>query len=260
MYKCNQITEDTYYIIDKANDFIYVLNGDKKTLVIDLGETREPILSTIKTIAHENIIVYLTHGHGDHVAKTLEFDTIYLSPLDQEVYQENELFFPEQFKLKDYHELHPLYDNQTIDLGNREIIAIWVGGHSPGSMIFIDEKNHFLFVGDALPTKKGVWVQASHSLTLSEYADNLEKLLAYFDRVGIDDTWEMWSGHEKTGEDVYPHKTSICQIEQGIELCRLLVNGNIVGTPSCEPTFDGTQAYKASYKDVTIIYKDSTLK
>ena len=113
------------------------------------------------------MIVYLTHGHGDHVAKTMEFDKIYLSPLDKTVYQENELFYPDTFQLKDYQDLYPLDDRQTIDLGDRIITAVSVGGHSPESMIFVDPKYKLLFVGDVLATMKGVWMQASHSLPLS---------------------------------------------------------------------------------------------
>lgn len=242
MYTYEKINEDTYYIIDKTNDFIYVLKGKEKTLVIDLGETREPLYETIQAIAQGDIIVYLTHGHGDHVAKTLEFDKIYLSPLDKTVYQENELFYPDTFQLKDYQDLYPLDDRQTIDLGDRIITAVSVGGHSPGSMIFVDPKYKLLFVGDALATMKGVWMQASHSLPLSQYAVHLQQLLVYFEENGIDDTWEMWSGHEKSGGHILPHKTNISYIQQSIELCHLLLDGKITGTPSDEPTFDGTQA------------------
>ena len=109
-------------------------------------------------------------------------------------------------------------------------------------MIFVDPKYKLLFVGDALATMKGVWMQASHSLPLSQYAVHLQKLLVYFEENGIDDTWEMWSGHEKSGGHILPHKTNISYIQQSIELCHLLLDGKITGTPSDEPTFDGTQA------------------
>jgi hydroxyacylglutathione hydrolase len=43
-----------------------------------------------------------------------------------------------------------LEDNQTVNFGNEQLIALHVPGHSPGSLSFYSEKNNCVFTGDAL--------------------------------------------------------------------------------------------------------------
>ena len=88
MFEINKIASETYALIDKDDCYIYLLIGKNKTLVIDLGDTKIPIKPEIEKITSNDLIVALTHGHGDHVAKSLEFDKVYLSPLDKNNYLE----------------------------------------------------------------------------------------------------------------------------------------------------------------------------
>lgn len=43
-----------------------------------------------------------------------------------------------------------LTDNQIIIFGQTELVALYVPGHSPGSLSFFSEKNNCVFTGDAL--------------------------------------------------------------------------------------------------------------
>lgn len=257
MFEINKIASETYALIDKDDCYIYLLIGKNKTLVIDLGDTKIPIKPEIEKITSNDLIVALTHGHGDHVAKSLEFDKVYLSPLDKNNYLENELLFPNYYQLKSYQELLPLENFKKFDLGDRIIETFPLGGHTPGSTVFVDKKNKFVFCGDALGAGKGVWIQCLHGTKIREYKKNLMNAKKYLNSYGVDNSWYFWTGHQK---QVYRSNNPISLelIDDMIVLCNQLIKGNTVGEKSDVPTFDGTQGYYASYKKAGIFYKDSS--
>ena len=44
----------------------------------------------------------------------------------------------------------PLSEHQIFDLGGRSLEVLFTPGHTPGSVVFLDRKNKFLFAGDSV--------------------------------------------------------------------------------------------------------------
>ena len=44
----------------------------------------------------------------------------------------------------------PVYDGDVIDLGERELLAIALPGHTPGSTALLDKNSEMLFSGDPI--------------------------------------------------------------------------------------------------------------
>ena len=72
-------------------------------------------------------------------------------------------------------ELMPVKDGDIIDLGGGyEVEVFTLGGHTPGSVVYLDRKRKIALTGDAL----GVWMQVPMALPISAYRDNLLRLQA----------------------------------------------------------------------------------
>ena len=67
MYKINPINNSIYQILDEFDGCIYLIKGDKKSLVIDTGMSREKLRPIIEQLTTTPYQVVLTHGHVDHI-------------------------------------------------------------------------------------------------------------------------------------------------------------------------------------------------
>lgn len=262
IYDSVKINDNSYYINDEDHDSCYLIIGDNQALLIDLGLFKEPLLPTIKQLTDKDIIVACTHGHLDHVGAMKEFDNIYLSHDDKNIYFDNAKLV-ENFPLIDFNQIKPLQPFQTFDLGNIIIEAIPLPGHTPGSVIFLDRFNRCLYTGDAIGSGCGVWMQLYHSTSLIPYQRILKETITYLEKQGVDNTWKFWGGHnlQATQSKVGPYNKLDLQLMKDLEqLCLKLINKEITGIKNAAPTYNGNQAYYASYNKAEIIYQENSLK
>lgn len=179
-----QIGEETWCITDHWQNFIYLLIGREKAMLIDTGSGEGNVRQVVEGITDKPIMVVNTHGHFDHTggnscwpeawmteqaavhAKT-PFDTIH-----------GEWFCSKPYK--DY-EIHLLRDGDKIDLGERCVEVISVPAHSEGSIAFLDENTRWLFCGDEIESGQVIWFVRNESISLEDIAAvhrvNMEKLL-----------------------------------------------------------------------------------
>lgn len=120
------------------NCYLLICAETKHSAVFDPGAESEKILSHAKGTEIKKIV--LTHGHQDHVGaleelKNLTSAPILASPADAE-----------HFNI-DYDT--PIYDQDTLTVGNHVITAIHTPGHSPGQMCF-DLGDNRILVGDTI--------------------------------------------------------------------------------------------------------------
>ncbi len=230
----------------------YVIVGDKKAMVIDLGMTKkDSLLSVIQTITNKELIVVLTHGHADHCGHLKEFDEVYLDFDDLPCLYRQKGMKPYLSKLR------PLFHEMEFDLGNRRIKIIKTPGHTKGSVTIIDEKEHLLFTGDQFGSGCGVWMQVLEALPLSEYAQSIENFIQYL-TTHYDfsfDEWTYFGGHlgqEKTGKLGYnPLNSEMVKNLKTLSL--LLLKHQIPLIPSKAKSFTNLPSYYACYKNAEMI-------
>ena len=151
MFTFNPVQENTYVL----------WNENKDAIIIDPGcyftAEQETLQNFIKTNSLKPIQLINTHCHLDHVfgnkwlAKTYQLE-LYLHPIAEKELQ----FAPASglswgMPVDNYTgPFHYLNHGDIVNLGTDELKVLFTPGHSPGSISFYCEKQHFVIGGDVL--------------------------------------------------------------------------------------------------------------
>ncbi len=194
-----QIAPNTWCITNRWANFIYLLVGEEKAMLIDTGSGEGDIRAFVETITDKPVMVVNTHGHFDHTGGNSCWSEAWMSKEAAECAKIP--FSPmheEWFRSKPYpdYQIHVLKDKDIIDLGNRQIEVIAIGAHSEGSIALLDRTGRALFTGDELESGQVLWFVRDHALPPKEVAAlhkrNMEKLLMY--RKEYDWLWPSHNG------------------------------------------------------------------
>lgn len=159
---------------------IYFLNGKEPTF-IDSGVATTPTTCLFPYLKNNNIPlkniskVINTHGHMDHMGGNFEIKEkcqakIAVHELDVPWVEDHQLHFQEfmnkyprfhkitDAKMRKYEEGVgkstkvdiKLHDNDVITAGDRELLVIHAGNHSPGISCLYDKSDKIIFTGDVL--------------------------------------------------------------------------------------------------------------
>ncbi len=193
LYPMVQFKKDTWELDEFDCASMFLLVGEEKAMLIDCGVGIGDLPKAVRQITDKPLIVVITHGHGDHIGNAWQFDEIYISEKDGKnlkypgddmrknypqmmaqrmhgaratTYQlhnlygydlEKDIMPVDEEKVKNQ-KIHYIKEGDTFDLGGGRIITAYdCEGHTPGQMMFLDEKTRSLFVGDALNYNLGVW-------------------------------------------------------------------------------------------------------
>lgn len=145
----------------------YLLNGSKKSLLIDTGLGICNIYNEVIKLTDNQIIAVSTHIHWDHIGGHQYFPDFYahkdeLNWLNGEfpltINQIKEMVvdrcdLPDGYDVNEYkffqgNPTRILTDNDIIDIGGRYIQIIHTPGHSPGHISFWEKERGYLFTGD----------------------------------------------------------------------------------------------------------------
>ena len=148
----------------------YLLIGTTNALLIDTGLGVESIGKVVRTLTSLPVQVITTHIHWDHIGGHHDFEDIGVFHLEQHWLDDQfplplavvkvnlmkeECEFPNGFNVEKYKIYQKpanliLYDENTINIGEREIKIIHTPGHSPGHISLLDGGRGYLFVGDLI--------------------------------------------------------------------------------------------------------------
>lgn len=164
------IDEDTYIISEYRHweeTHCYLLNGAKKSLLIDTGLGICNIYDEVVKLADKPVIAAATHIHWDHIGGHGYFPEFYAHgeevnwlngefPLSAETVRNmvvDRCDLPEGFDVSGYTMFQGmpkrvLRDRDIIDIGGRVIEVLHTPGHSPGHMCFWEKETGYLFTGD----------------------------------------------------------------------------------------------------------------
>jgi glyoxylase-like metal-dependent hydrolase (beta-lactamase superfamily II) len=165
-------TGRTWLIDEFGMDTQYLLEGDKRALLIDAGTGVADLRGLVERMTDKPYDMAATHGHNDHIGGCIQFPRLFIHPDDIEMVHpdlESKCEYASQilekygagpngippFSLDDIvdgplPEMIPIRGGYSFDLGNRIIETLEVPGHTAGSILFLDRKNRLLFSGDAL--------------------------------------------------------------------------------------------------------------
>ena len=136
---------------DPEANFLYLLIGSEKALLIDTGAVADPskmplartVLSLLPTKdgVRLPLLIVHTHRHRDHYAGDVQF----VSAPDVQVVA------PELSTVRAFFRFdHWPEDASRLDLGNRIVHVIPTPGHETAHVVFYDERTALLFSGDFL--------------------------------------------------------------------------------------------------------------
>jgi hydroxyacylglutathione hydrolase len=195
-----KIAPDTYRIDEKGIANAYLLVGEKRALLIDSGDGVGNIREAVESLTSLPIDVVLTHRHCDHAGGINWFKTYYFHKKDNHFIYALEASKWAAKKLakmggnsvclskKPYHAKKILIDDTKVfDLGGRLIRVMNTPGHTPGSIVLMDEKNKLLFSGDEV--NYWLWLQLPGCTSVKTWLPNAKKILS------LADSYSIYCGH-----------------------------------------------------------------
>ena len=144
-------------------------------------------------------------------------------------------------------------EGDVIDLGGVEIEVFELGGHTPGSVVFIDRTHKMpLYRRRARPVDAGADGPAGQRLS-GKPAAAQEKLA----QPGYDEL-AFLGGHRRQEGGVHPGEpyvpNSYEKLEDMLALCEKLLAGEIEAEPY--PIDFGEPAFAVSYKTASMVYRN----
>lgn len=169
-FTINEIDKDTYVISEYRHweeTHCYLLNGTKRSLLIDTGLGICNISEVISELTDKPVTAIATHIHWDHIgghkyypdfyAHEAELDWLnggFPQPLETiKEYVVDRCELPIDFQINEYKFFQGkptkiLHGGEHIDLGGRMVAVIHTPGHAPGHMCFWEANTGYLFTGD----------------------------------------------------------------------------------------------------------------
>lgn len=169
-FTIDKIDEKTFIISEYRHweeTHCYLLNGSKRSLLIDTGLGISDISGEVAKLASKPVTAIATHIHWDHIGGHSHFPDFYVHreeldwlsgkfPLPIETVREmvvDRCDLPDGFRAEDYTFFQGtptkiLTGHEIIDIGGREVEVLHTPGHSPGHLCFWEKDTGYLFTGD----------------------------------------------------------------------------------------------------------------
>ena len=251
LYPVVQIAEGVWEIDIFDTGSVFVIEGTDRAMVIDTGIGIGDLKAMVEKLTAKPYFVVMTHGHGDHTGGAGQFGAYYMNEKDMpispvvagmEMRVGYASFFPKKFPDRYYAydpekdivdfgsdvERIPMTDGQQFDLGGRVVTAYECAGHTPGSMVLLDDKSRCLFAGDAvncnllLRSKPG----DANYVSTSDALSGLKRLAGMHDRYD-----GIYNGHHDFRPLGAPLKDNV--LYDAIELLEKILAGTY--TPIEQP-------------------------
>ena len=167
-YDIDFIEPGVVHFEDNIDSSFYLIEGQDKALLIDTGCGGGNVHRLASAFTDKPIELAVTHAHGDHDAHAAEFSVAYMHPADIAQLEEMNRIFevPEEEQLH-AEQFTPVSGGDVIELGGCPVRVLEMPGHTPGSVIFVDEGHKVVFTGDAVGSGVGVLVRSTMAIAPS---------------------------------------------------------------------------------------------
>lgn len=233
-----EIAANTYFINEFGMNSMYLIVGKDRALAIDSGTGFCDFKGIIEGITKLPYDVALTHGHPDHAGGIGQFDEVYIHPADTamsmhipyeqraqygEIMRKMNIGYKNVWgytkadvtKYTKKPKIKLLSDSQVFDLGGRKVTVYKAPGHSPGSVVFLDDQSRIIFSGDAANGNVGTNLPVS---TTVKYLIRIQKMRTQFDR--------MYTGHIAYAGTINAVSQNLQVLDDVIEAFRSLLRGD----------------------------------
>ena len=195
-FTIDKIDGNTYIISEYRHweeTHCYLLNGAKRSLLIDTGLGICNISDIIRRLASKPVTAVATHIHWDHIGGHKYYPDFYAheaevkwlnggfpQPVEKiKEYVVDRCDLPDGYDVNSYEFFQGmpakiLHGNECIDIGGRRIDVLHTPGHAPGHMCFWEKEKGYLFTGDLV--YKGTLTAWFPSTDPDAYLQSLEKL------------------------------------------------------------------------------------
>ncbi len=204
--------EDQMWVVETADKTtMYIVEGKDKAMLIDTGTRCENLPEVIRKISQKQLIVLITHIHGDHSGNMDQFKEVYFHAADTVLLKME----------KPYHgKINFVTDGQVFDLGGKKLEISHMPAHTPGSIVVLDQKAGNCYSGDAFGSGQ-VWLQLRPFSPIKTYISSLRKMEKLMDG-GIT---KIYCGHYPYVKKAYDKSYLVAMRE----LAQSLENGTASG-------------------------------
>lgn len=185
-----------------TDEQMYLIEGNDCAALIDTGSGVGNLRTYVEGLTEKPVIVILTHGHLDHAMGAPEFDTVYMSRKDHDIYEAHcdlqlrKDYLSQSPSFSDVEEqdyipiascdtFRDLREGDIFDLGGITIEIFNCPGHTAGSVAMLLREERTLITGDACNTF--TFLFDWYSTDLLTYEASLRHLLSQtedkFDRI-----------------------------------------------------------------------------
>lgn len=180
------VIDERTWRFDEEGVRFFLLVGDARALLIDSGMQTHDARDLAMQLTDLPLSLFNTHCDPDHVGSNAQFDEVWVSPME----------LVHSHAPHESQRVHPVWDGDIIDLGGRELEAIALPGHTPGSTALLDRGTGMLFSGDSIQRDGRIYMFGPMR-SMAAYILSLERL-----RLRADDIKSIWPCHATCPVDV----------------------------------------------------------
>lgn len=179
------IREGIWAITNRWQNFMYLLIGSERALLIDTGYGEGNLRAVVEEITDKPVTVINTHGHFDHTGGNGWWPKVLMAQpaaaICRHPFTEEQRRWRDAKPYPDY-EISFVREGDRIDLGGRELEVLEIPAHQEGSIALLDRTDRMLFTGDELESGQVLLFVQTSKQTIAQAAAahraNMEKLLA----------------------------------------------------------------------------------
>ena len=221
---------DTLYQFNESADYAgngkpqpyvdaYLLIGQERAALIDTLQKAAGLYDEVRKLTDFPVDVLITHGHGDHVGvSSSEFVeagcNIYMSMKDYEGLAAMTDFVQREW-------FTDIREGDSFKLGGYTLEVIACGGHTPGSVVFLERKEQFLFSGDTIGSGS-FWMQLPNCLPMNLFQINVKHL---YEKVQGLKKLLVYPGHKNQS----PVQLTGQYVKDTYTIATRLINGTMTG-------------------------------
>ncbi len=227
-----------WHITDYRNDSMYLIEGKEKAILFDTGMGTGNLKGYIQDLTDKSIEVIISHAHWDHIMQVNQFKRVYMNHKEFEIIKIFNMDI-------DYTHFLNIKDKDIFDLGDTRLEVMEVPGHTPGSIVLLDEENKIIFSGDAVGAGY-TWMHLPGCLPLSRYIESLYKL---YER--IKNFKKIYHGHLKESKPL-----DIFYLEDLIKAVEKVIRREVIGKTYNYGNFEGLYV---EFGSVVLVYNPANI-
>ena len=179
------IREGVWAITNRWQNFMYLLIGEQRALLIDTGYGEGNLRAVVEGITDKPVTVINTHGHFDHTGGNGWWPRALMARPSAATcripFSEEQRRWRDAKPYPDY-EIEFVKEGDRIDLGGRQVEVLEIPAHHEGSIALLDCTDRLLFTGDELESGQVLLFVRASGLPIAQVAAahraNMEKLRA----------------------------------------------------------------------------------